>query len=176
MNPHLPAIHFNTRLLITGHWWFGGGIDLNPALPDDGETKYFHDQLKEVCDAHDKDFYPTYKKWCDDYFYIKHRRTPRGVGGIFFDQLRGHQLGDDDFQKKFLFVKALGEFFLSYYPALITKKMNHNFTAADRAAQLRYRGLYAEFNLLHDRGTKFGLETDGNVEAILMSLPPQAAW
>ncbi|MDI9313741.1 MAG: oxygen-dependent coproporphyrinogen oxidase [Hydrotalea sp.] len=178
-NPHLPAIHFNTRLLITGHWWFGGGIDLNPAIPDDDEAKNFHESLKNTCDAHDKDFYPKYKKWCDDYFYIKHRHTPRGVGGIFFDQLRGDnkaELGDEAFQKNFAFVRAVGEFFLAYYPALIEKKMNHPFTPADRDQQLRYRGRYAEFNLLYDRGTKFGLETDGNVEAILMSLPPLAAW
>ena len=181
-NPHLPAIHFNTRLLITGHWWFGGGIDLNPAIQSDDETTEFHRALKETCDAYDKNFYPKYKKWCDDYFYIKHRKTMRGVGGIFFDQLRGdgHQpalaLDDGDFQKAFTFVQAVGEFFLAYYPALIRKKMHHPFTSADRDRQLRYRGHYAEFNLLYDRGTKFGLETDGNVEAILMSLPPLAKW
>ncbi len=180
-NPHVPAIHFNTRLLVTGKWWFGGGIDLNPAIPDDEDTKKFHHDLQTMCDKHDKNFYPAYKKWCDEYFYIKHRKIARGVGGIFFDQLSAdeslaHPVMDGHFEKYFAFIKDVGEFFLSYYPALVRKKMHMDFTPAERAQQLIYRGRYAEFNLLYDRGTRFGLETNGNIEAILMSLPPVATW
>ncbi|MGI9461453.1 MAG: oxygen-dependent coproporphyrinogen oxidase [Alphaproteobacteria bacterium] len=180
-NPYVPAIHFNTRLLITGHWWFGGGIDLNPALDDGDEAKNFHYQLQTLCDRHDKNFYAKYKKWCDEYFYIKHRGHARGVGGIFFDQLSGviennGVLAKDDFEKYFAFIKSIGEFFLSYYPDVVSKKMHQNFSHSERDKQLIYRGRYAEFNLLYDRGTKFGLETDGNADAILMSLPPLAKW
>ncbi len=181
VNPHVPAIHFNTRLLVTGKWWFGGGIDLNPALPNDDDTKKFHHDLQTMCDKHDKNFYPAYKKWCDEYFYIKHRQVARGVGGIFFDQLSADEslaqpVTGGHFEQYFAFIKDVGEFFLSYYPALVRKKMHLDFTPADRAQQLTYRGRYAEFNLLYDRGTKFGLETNGNIEAILMSLPPVATW
>lgn len=170
-NPFLPAIHFNTRLLQTGQWWFGGGVDLNPAIEDKAESAYFHQQLKACCDQHHVDYYPHYKQWCDNYFYIKHRARPRGVGGIFFDQLHSN-----DFEKDFAFVRAVGEFFLAYYPQLARQKMHRVFSAKDKETQLRYRGHYAEFNLLYDRGTKFGLETAGNTDAILMSLPPLAAW
>jgi coproporphyrinogen III oxidase len=169
-NPHVPAVHMNTRFLVTTKRWFGGGADLNPPLPYEADTADFHRELKEACDAHPIADHARYKKWADDYFYIPHRGVHRGVGGIFYDHLEGA------FDPAFAFTRAVGEAFLRIYPAIVRRRMGTAFTDADRAAQLSWRGRYAEFNLVHDRGTLFGLKTGGNVDAILMSLPPLAAW
>ena len=161
----------NTRHIVTSKAWFGGGADLTPMVPNPNDTADFHAALKTACDRHDPDYYPRYKAWCDDYFYLRHRDEPRGVGGIFFDYL---DTGDRD--RDFGFVKDVGEAFLEIYPALVARHAGRDWTEADRAHQLKRRGRYVEFNLLYDRGTQFGLRTGGNVEAILMSLPPLAAW
>ena len=169
-NPLVPAIHLNTRFLVTTKRWFGGGVDLNPALPDDAETALFHDTVKTMCDAHDPAHYPAYKKWAEEYFWVPHRNRHRGVGGIFYDHL------SKDWDKDFAFTQGVGKTFVDLYPRLVRAKMHQEFTAEQRLQQLRYRGLYAEFNLVYDRGTTFGLKTGGNVDAILMSLPPEARW
>jgi coproporphyrinogen III oxidase len=169
-NPHVPAVHMNTRFLRTTRQWFGGGADLNPPLPKDGDTADFHARLKAACDAHDPGYYDRFRKWADDYFYIPHRGVHRGVGGIFYDHLEG------DFDRDFAFTRAVGEAFLDIYPQLVRRRMNDAWDAADREAQLVWRGRYAEFNLVYDRGTLFGLKTGGNIDAILMSLPPEAKW
>lgn len=169
-NPLVPAIHMNTRFLVTTKRWFGGGVDLNPALPDDSETALFHDSVKAMCDAHDLAHYPAFKKWAEDYFWVPHRNRHRGVGGIFYDHL------SKDWDKDFAFTQGVGKTFVDLYPRLVRAKMHQEFTAEQRLQQLRYRGLYAEFNLVYDRGTTFGLKTGGNVDAILMSLPPEARW
>jgi coproporphyrinogen III oxidase len=169
-NPHVPAVHMNTRFLRTTKQWFGGGADLNPPLPRDEDTASFHARLKAACDAHDPGHYDRFKKWADDYFYIPHRGVHRGVGGIFYDHLEG------DFERDFAFTRDVGEAFLDIYPAIVRRRMDEPFTAADKRAQLVWRGRYAEFNLVYDRGTLFGLKTGGNIDAILMSLPPEAVW
>ena len=169
-NPLVPAVHMNTRFLVTTKRWFGGGVDLNPALPDDAETALFHDTVKAMCDGHDPAYYPAYKKWAEEYFWVPHRNRHRGVGGIFYDHL------SNDWDKDFAFTQGVGKTFVDLYPRLVRAKMHEDFTAEQRLAQLRYRGLYAEFNLVYDRGTTFGLKTGGNVDAILMSLPPEARW
>ncbi|MBM7407162.1 MULTISPECIES: oxygen-dependent coproporphyrinogen oxidase [Sphingomonas] len=169
-NPHVPAVHMNTRFLVTTKRWFGGGADLNPPLPYDDDTADFHQALAAACDRHDPDHYPRFKKWADDYFFIPHRNVHRGVGGIFYDHLEG------DFDANFAFTRDVGEAFLAIYPALVRRRMNQDFTEADRVRQLEWRGRYAEFNLVYDRGTLFGLKTGGNIDAILMSLPPMASW
>ena len=169
-NPHVPAVHMNTRFLVTQKRWFGGGADLNPPLPYDDDTADFHAAMKLACDSHEVADYPRFKKWADDYFYIPHRKVHRGVGGIFYDHLEG------DFEANFALTRSVGEAFLSIFPALVRRRMNMAFTDADKAIQLEWRGRYAEFNLVHDRGTLFGLKTGGNIDAILMSLPPLAAW
>ena len=169
-NPHVPAVHMNTRFLRTTKQWFGGGADLNPPLPRDEDTADFHARLQAACDAHDPEYYPRFKKWADDYFFIPHRGVHRGVGGIFYDHLEGA------FEPSFAFTRAVGEAFLDIYPQLVRRRMDEPFTPADKHAQLVWRGRYAEFNLVYDRGTLFGLKTGGNIDAILMSLPPEAAW
>ena len=169
-NPHAPAVHMNCRFLRTTKQWFGGGADLNPPLPRDEDTADFHARLRQACDAHGADYYKRFKAWADEYFYIPHRGVHRGVGGIFYDHLEGH------FDADFAFTRAVGEAFLDIYPQLIRRRMAEPFTAADRHAQLVWRGRYAEFNLVYDRGTLFGLKTGGNIDAILMSLPPEAIW
>ncbi|MDB5701814.1 MAG: oxygen-dependent coproporphyrinogen oxidase [Sphingomonadales bacterium] len=169
-NPHVPAVHMNCRFLVTGRRWFGGGADLNPALPIAEDTEDFHATLKAACDAHEVGDYPRFAKWADDYFYIPHRGVHRGVGGIFYDHLEG------DFDKGFAFTRAVGEAFLDAYPQIVRRRMGLPFTDADKAALLAWRGRYAEFNLVYDRGTSFGLKTGGNIDAILMSLPPVATW
>ncbi|PTQ07496.1 oxygen-dependent coproporphyrinogen oxidase [Sphingomonas oleivorans] len=169
-NPHVPAVHMNTRFLVTTKRWFGGGADLNPPIPDDRDTADFHAALKAACDAHDPEHYPRFKAWADDYFYIPHRKVHRGVGGIFYDHLEG------DFAANFAFTRAVGEAFLDIFPKIVRRRMNDHATEADRARMLAWRGRYAEFNLVYDRGTLFGLKTGGNVDAILMSLPPVATW
>jgi coproporphyrinogen III oxidase len=169
-NPHVPAVHMNTRYLVTSKRWFGGGADLNPPIPYDEDTADFHAALKGACDAHDPDHHPRFKKWADDYFYIPHRGVHRGVGGIFYDHL------DGDFDSDFAFTRDVGEAFLAAFPPIVRRRMHTPFGAEDKARQLAWRGRYAEFNLVYDRGTLFGLKTGGNIDAILMSLPPLATW
>jgi coproporphyrinogen III oxidase len=169
-NPHVPAVHMNTRFLTTQKRWFGGGADLNPPLPYEEDTADFHARLKAACDPHGADYYERFKAWADDYFFIPHRGVHRGVGGIFYDHLEG------DFDANFAFTRAVGEAFLDIFPRLVRRRMNMPFTENDRARQLEWRGRYAEFNLVYDRGTLFGLKTGGNIDAILMSLPPLATW
>jgi coproporphyrinogen III oxidase len=169
-NPHVPAVHMNTRFLTTTKRWFGGGADLNPPLPYAEDTEAFHAEFKAACDAHDPDYHPRFKKWAEDYFYIPHRGVHRGVGGIFYDHLEG------DFDANFAFTRAVGEAFLAAYPPIVRERMETPFTEAEEQQMLEWRGRYAEFNLVHDRGTLFGLKTGGNIDAILMSLPPRANW
>jgi coproporphyrinogen III oxidase len=169
-NPHVPAVHMNCRLLRTTKQWFGGGADLNPPLPVAEDTAAFHNRLKAACEAHDPAYYDRFKAWADEYFYIPHRQVHRGVGGIFYDHLEG------DFEAHFAFTRDVGEAFLDIYPQLVRRRMSTPFTDADLAQQRTWRGRYAEFNLVYDRGTLFGLKTGGNTDAILMSLPPVATW
>ncbi|TCQ00013.1 coproporphyrinogen oxidase [Sphingomonas sp. PP-F2F-A104-K0414] len=169
-NPHVPAVHMNCRFLNTTKRWFGGGGDLNPPLPIEEDTADFHATMKAACDAHDPAHYPRFKEWAETYFYIPHRKVGRGVGGIFFDHL------DGDFETNFAFTRDVGEAFLDAYPRIVRRRMDTPFTAADEARMLEWRGRYAEFNLVYDRGTLFGLKTGGNIDAILMSLPPRAVW
>jgi coproporphyrinogen III oxidase len=169
-NPQVPAVHMNCRFLATTKRWFGGGADLNPPLPRDEDTADFHATLKAACDAHDVGDYPRFSTWADDYFYIPHRQVHRGVGGIFYDHL------EDDFAGNFAFTQAVGRAFLDTYPRIVRRRMNEAFDKADIAAMHAWRGRYAEFNLVYDRGTLFGLKTGGNIDAILMSLPPVATW
>jgi coproporphyrinogen III oxidase len=169
-SPLVPAVHMNTRFICTDKSWFGGGADLNPMFEDDNDTKDFHVAFQSACDKADPEYYEKYKKWCDEYFFIKHRGVARGVGGIFYDYL------DNGFDKDFEFTKNVGLAFLDIYPKLVRRHMFKGWDEDQREYQLRKRGFYAEFNLLYDRGTKFGLMTGGNTEAILMSLPPVAKW
>jgi len=173
-NPHVPAVHMNTRFLTTSKAWFGGGGDLNPPIPYDEDTAEFHAAFKAACDAHDGEHYPRFKKWADDYFYIPHRKVHRGVGGIFYDHLECADL--DGFAANFAFTRDVGEAFLDVFPRLVRRRMGMDFTPEDKQRQLEWRGRYAEFNLVYDRGTLFGLKTGGNIDAILMSLPPEAVW
>lgn len=173
-NPHVPAVHMNTRYLVTTRSWFGGGADLNPPLPRDEDTAFFHATLKGACDAHDPDHYPRFKAWADEYFFIPHRGVHRGVGGIFYDHLEC----DDDaaFDANFALTRDVGDAFLAAFPPIVRRHMNDPWTQEDYRQMLEWRGRYAEFNLVHDRGTLFGLKTGGNIDAILMSLPPMASW
>ena len=169
-NPHVPAVHMNCRFLNTTKRWFGGGGDLNPPLPIEEDTADFHATMKAACDAHDPAYYERFKEWAETYFYIPHRKVSRGVGGIFFDHL------DGDFETNFAFTRDVGEAFLEAYPRIVRRRMDTPFDAGDEAQMLEWRGRYAEFNLVYDRGTLFGLKTGGNIDAILMSLPPRATW
>ena len=169
-NPKIPAIHFNTRFIVTTKNWFGGGIDLTPCIKDDKEKKIFHKKIKLMCDKHNKNYYPKYKKWCENYFYLPHRKETRGIGGIFFDYKR------DNWKNDFNFIKNVGLCFLDCAKTIIRKKMYTKWKKKQKDEQLIKRGRYVEFNLLYDRGTKFGLSTGGNVEATLMSLPPEVKW
>jgi coproporphyrinogen III oxidase len=171
-SPWVPTIHMNTRLIMTTTHWFGGGIDLTPMhTPDAAQTAAFHDCIKTTCDAHDVTFYPRFKQWCDEYFYLPHRQEPRGVGGIFYDT---HTSGD--WAQDVAFTQDVGEIILKIYPQLVRENWDKPWGEAERAHQLQRRGRYVEFNLLYDRGTLFGLKTGGNIDAILMSLPPQVSW
>lgn len=170
-NPYVPTVHANFRYLEKGQAsWFGGGTDLTPYYPFREDVIHFHQTLKDACDRHDSDYYPRFKKWCDEYFFIKHRGETRGVGGIFFDYLQG------DFETLFSFVKDSGESFLPAYLPIVEKRSADQFGEREKNFQLIRRGRYAEFNLVYDRGTTFGLETRGRTESILMSLPPLASW
>ncbi|HWL56059.1 MAG TPA: oxygen-dependent coproporphyrinogen oxidase [Paracoccus sp. (in: a-proteobacteria)] len=171
-NPHAPAVHMNTRMFWTPNaWWFGGGSDLNPCLEYTEDTEHFHAVLRAACAAHGADYYDRFKAWADEYFFIPHRGRARGVGGIFYDDLNS-----GDWQADFAFTRAVGEAFLPAFLPLVEKRMAQPWDAADRDAQLIHRGLYAEYNLVYDRGTKFGLTTGHDPEAVLMSLPPLAKW
>lgn len=173
-NPHVPAVHMNTRMLVTTKRWFGGGADLNPPIPYAEDTEDFHAAMRTACDAHDPAHYLRFSKWADDYFYIPHRQVHRGVGGIFYDHLDSDDASAWD--ANFAFTQDVGRAFLDVYPLLVRRRMGTPFTEADKAQQLEWRGRYAEFNLVYDRGTLFGLKTGGNIDAILMSLPPLATW
>ena len=169
-NPKIPAMHFNTRFICTKKNWFGGGMDATPCLADNREKKYFHNELRKMCNSHNKKYYSNYKKWCDRYFYLPHRKEARGIGGIFFDYKM------DDWEKDFLFVKDIGVTFNYLVRNIIRKKMFLKWKKKEKELQLIKRGRYVEFNLLYDRGTKFGLNSGGNPKAILMSMPPIASW
>lgn len=173
-NPHVPAVHMNTRFLVTTKAWFGGGADLNPPLPYAEDTSAFHERLRAACDAHGADYYERFKAWADDYFYIPHRQVHRGVGGIFYDHLECPD--EPAFEANLAFTQDVGRAFLDIYPKLVRKRMGMAASEADTRQQLVWRGRYAEFNLIYDRGTLFGLKTGGNIDAILMSLPPLAVW
>ncbi len=174
-NPFVPIIHMNIRYFDMGsHWWFGGGIDLTPHYINKIDAAYFHQSLKKVCDKHHDSFYSKFKKWADDYFFIKHRNETRGIGGIFFDRLNEPDLGNKD--ALFDFTIDVGNSFAPIYSEISQRSKNMNFSERERDWQMVRRGRYVEFNLVLDRGTKFGLETNGRVESILMSLPPLAAW
>ena len=170
-SPLVPAVHMNTRHIVTRKAWFGGGADLTPIYPDAAAAEQFHAALAEACAGYEADAYARFKKWCDEYFFLPHRDEPRGIGGIFFDYL-----DSGGWERDFAFVRSVGEAFLGVFPAIVRERMDRPWTAEQRRHQLVRRGRYVEFNLLYDRGTRFGLRTGGNVEAILMSLPPEAAW
>ncbi len=171
-NPHAPAVHMNTRMFWTpGAWWFGGGADLNPCIEYAEDTAHFHARMQAACDAHDPDYYPRFKAWADEYFFVPHRGRARGVGGIFYDDLN-----TGDWQADFAFTQAVGAAFLPAFVPLVERRMRSPWNEADKDAQLIHRGLYAEYNLVYDRGTKFGLATGHDPEAVLMSLPPLAKW
>ncbi|NBX73144.1 MAG: oxygen-dependent coproporphyrinogen oxidase [Alphaproteobacteria bacterium] len=174
-SPLVPAVHMNTRMIVTTKGWFGGGADLTPMFFESAETaddkKHFHDMLRNCCDRFDDAWYPKYTQWCDEYFYLPHRGEPRGVGGIFYDY---HDSGD--WERDFDYTQSVGRAFLQAYVPIVEKRMNTPWTAEQRQHQLQRRGRYVEFNLLYDRGTLFGLKTGGNTEAILMSMPPECAW
>ena len=169
-NPHIPAMHFNTRYIHTSYGWFGGGMDVTPCFEDKNLKKWFHNELKKTCDSHNKKFYKKYKKQCDEYFYLPHRKETRGIGGIFFDYKK------ENWEKDFKFVRDVGLTFKQVFKDIIMKKNKKKWTKKQKEVQYLKRGRYIEFNLLYDRGTKFGLQTGGNTDAILMSLPPIAKW
>ena len=169
-NPHVPAMHFNTRYIYTSFGWFGGGMDVTPCIKDLKEKKWFHKELKKTCDFHNKNYYKKYKKWCDEYFYLPHRKEPRGIGGIFFDYK------NKNWEKDFAFVRDVGITFKNIFKTIVSKKYKKKWSVKQKELQYLKRGRYVEFNLIYDKGTKFGLQTGGNTEAILMSLPPLAKW
>jgi coproporphyrinogen III oxidase len=169
-NPHIPAMHFNTRYIHTTFGWFGGGMDITPCIKDSKEKKWYHNELRKTCNKHNKNYYKKYKKWCDEYFYLPHRKEIRGIGGLFFDYKK------NNWNKDFSFIKDIGLTFKVIFSSIIKKKYKKKWSMKEKELQYIKRGRYAEFNLLYDRGTKFGLQTGGNVEGILMSLPPIAKW
>lgn len=170
-SPHIPIVHMNTRMIVTQKLWFGGGADLTPCFSIVQDTQDFHQALKQTCDTFDKAYYPKFKKEADDYFYLPHRGEPRGVGGIFYDYLNS-----GDWEKDFAFTQEVGKTFCRIYPEIVKRHLHQSWTEQDHKVQLKKRSRYVEFNLLYDRGTQFGLKTGGNVEAILMSLPPLVEW
>jgi coproporphyrinogen III oxidase len=173
-NPHVPAVHMNTRFLTTGKAWFGGGADLNPPLPYADDTEAFHARFRAACMAHNPTYYERFAKWADEYFFIPHRGVARGVGGIFYDHM---ECADEaEWERNFAFTRDVGEAFLDVFPRIVRRRMGHEWTAEEKQVQLEWRGRYVEFNLVYDRGTLFGLKTGGNIDAILMSLPPEVKW
>ena len=173
-NPHVPAVHMNTRFLTTGKAWFGGGADLNPPIPYTEDTEQFHARFRAACMAHNPTYYDRFSKWAEEYFFIPHRGVARGVGGIFYDHM---ECADDaEWERNFAFTRDVGEAFLDVFPKIVRKRMGQEWTPKEKEEQLIWRGRYAEFNLVYDRGTLFGLKTGGNIDAILMSLPPLAKW
>ena len=171
-NPKIAAAHFNTRYIVTASKsWFGGGCDLTPAIPEDEETNAFHSGLEKTCNQHDRQYYPKFKKECDEYFFLKHRDEKRGIGGIFFDYLN-----TSDFEKDLNFIKDVGQFFANFVNSNTLRKKDMNYNEEDIEKLSHKRSRYVEFNLLYDRGTLFGLKTGGNIDAILMSMPPEAKW
>jgi coproporphyrinogen III oxidase len=170
-SPLVPAVHMNTRHIVTSVGWFGGGADLTPMFPAEQDGADFHAALKRACDAHGPDYHARFKEWCDRYFFLPHRNEPRGIGGIFYDNL-----DSGDWEADFAFTRDVGLSFLDVYPRIVRRSMNEPWTPEQREHQLVRRGRYVEFNLLYDRGTTFGLKTGGNVEAILMSMPPEVKW
>ena len=169
-SPHVPAVHMNTRHIATTKSWFGGGADLTPMTPNNLDAEAFHNALEQTCAKYDPTYYEKFKKECDEYFFLPHRNEPRGIGGVFYDQL------NTNFETDLNFTKDIGLTFKEIFPSIVRRRMNESWTEEERHSQLIKRGRYVEFNLLYDRGTLFGLKTGGNVEAILMSLPPQVAW
>jgi coproporphyrinogen III oxidase len=173
-NPHVPAVHMNTRFLTTSKAWFGGGADLNPPLPYEDDTAEFHAAFRAACMGHNPTYYDKFRKWAEEYFFIPHRGVARGVGGIFYDHLECADLAE--FERNFAFTRDVGEAFLDVFPKIVRRRMGQQWSEAEKQQQLEWRGRYAEFNLVYDRGTLFGLRTGGNIDAILMSLPPEATW
>lgn len=169
-SPLVPAVHMNTRMIVTSKGWFGGGADLTPVFPVEQDSQDFHTAFKDCCDAHNPEYYPEFKEWCDNYFFLPHRNEARGIGGIFYDYL------ESDWDKDFAYTQDVGKTFLSIYPEIVRRHMHEEWNEEQREAQLIKRGRYVEYNLLYDRGTQFGLKTGGNTEAILMSLPPIVKW
>ena len=173
-NPHVPAVHMNTRFLTTQAAWFGGGADLNPPIEYAEDTESFHARLRAACSAHNPTYYDRFSKWAEEYFFIPHRNVSRGVGGIFYDHLECED--EAQFERHFAFTREVGEAFLDAFPAIVRRRMDMPWSDDDKKRQLEWRGRYVEFNLVYDRGTLFGLKTGGNIDAILMSLPPEVTW
>jgi len=170
-NPFVPIVHMNTRMIVTSKAWFGGGADLTPCIPFDEDTQGFHQSMKKACDDHNPDYYPRFKNWCDEYFFLPHRQEARGIGGIFYDYVE-----EGTFEELLAFTKSVGLAFNDIYPKIVTRRFQEAYGEEEKRIQLKKRSRYVEFNLLYDRGTHFGLKTGGNVDAILMSMPPMAMW
>lgn len=177
LNPYVPTTHMNVRLFIAEKegeepiWWFGGGFDLTPCYGFEEDARFWHEMAKQACDGFGEETYPKYKKWCDEYFYLKHRREPRGIGGLFYDDLN-----EWDYATCFRFMQSVGDHFLRAYIPIVEKRMDTDYSERERNFQLYRRGRYVEFNLVYDRGTLFGLQSGGRTESVLMSLPPHVRW